>query len=136
MDNIYNPVLKQILDELQKLKLAEQDKYSDEDCDNLNKDGEQIFDEGVSQGRFEAFVKAIDVVKEKAEHNNGYSFKNAGVLVKNVRSGSFGIVLRENTVTGQIQVLERVQPPVINTHDRWKTLEIVPEIQIPKFTLD
>lgn len=52
--------------------------------------------------------------------------KNAGKLVKNKIDGTIGIVLRE-WETGQVQVLEKIQPKVINTHDSWKTLEILEE---------
>ena len=51
-------------------------------------------------------------------------YKNTGKLVKNTRDGKIGIVLREFE-TGQIQVLEKIQPLVINTHDSWKTLELL-----------
>ena len=52
--------------------------------------------------------------------------KNTGKLVKNKIDGTIGIVLRE-WKTGQVQVLEKIQPKVINTHDSWKTLEILEE---------
>ena len=52
--------------------------------------------------------------------------KNAGKLVKNKIDGTIGIVLRE-WETGQIQVLENIQPKIINTHDNWKTLELIEE---------
>ena len=52
--------------------------------------------------------------------------KNTGKLVKNKIDGTIGIVLRE-WETGQIQVLENIQPKVINTHDSWKTLELIEE---------
>ena len=52
---------------------------------------------------------------------------NCGKRVRNKNSGAVGIVLREFK-TGQVQVLERMEPMVINTHDSWKTLELVDDI--------
>lgn len=60
----------------------------------------------------------IELEQEKEKH------KNTGKLVKNKIDGKIGIVLRE-WETGQIQVLEKIQPEVINTHDSWKTLEVI-----------
>lgn len=51
-------------------------------------------------------------------------YRNTGKKVRNKNSGVVGIVLREFR-TGQVQVLERIEPTVINTHDSWKTLELV-----------
>ena len=53
-------------------------------------------------------------------------YQNTGKLVKNKIDGTIGVVLRE-WETGQIQVLEKIQPKVINTHDSWKTLELIEE---------
>lgn len=53
-------------------------------------------------------------------------YQNTGKLVKNKINGIIGIVLRE-WETGQIQVLENIQPKIINTHDSWKTLELIEE---------
>lgn len=51
-----------VLEHLEKLKKAEQDRS--DDCDeNGCGDGEQIYDDGRSQGRFEAFAKAIEIVE-------------------------------------------------------------------------
>ena len=48
--------------QLEELKKAEQDRS--DDCDeNGFGDGEQIYDDGRSQGRFEAFGEAIKIVK-------------------------------------------------------------------------
>ena len=46
----------------EKLKKAEQDRSDDCDEDGYG-DGEQIYDDGRSQGKFEAFGKAIEIVK-------------------------------------------------------------------------
>ena len=51
-----------VVEQLEKLKKAEKDRP--DDCDeNGYGDGEQIFNDGISQGRFEAFFKAIKIVK-------------------------------------------------------------------------
>lgn len=51
-----------VVEQLEKLKKAEQDRPDDCDEDGCG-DGEQIYDDGRSQGRFEAFGKAIEIVK-------------------------------------------------------------------------
>ena len=51
-----------VVEQLEKLKKAEQDRSDDCDEDG-NGDAEQIYDDGRSQGRFEAFGKAIELVK-------------------------------------------------------------------------
>ena len=51
-----------VVEQLGKLKKAEQDRP--DDCDeDVCGDGEQIYDDGRSQGRYEAFGKAIQIVK-------------------------------------------------------------------------
>ena len=51
-----------VVAQLEKLKKAEQDRT--DDCDeNGCGDGEQIYDDGRSQGRYEAFGEAIKIVK-------------------------------------------------------------------------
>lgn len=51
-----------VLNQLEKLKKIEYDK--EDECDeNGYGDSEQIFDDGVSQGRYSAFVKSIEIVK-------------------------------------------------------------------------
>lgn len=54
--------LDKVAEQLEKLKKAEQDRSDDCDEDGCG-DGEQIYDDGRSQGRFEAFGKAIEIVK-------------------------------------------------------------------------
>ena len=54
---------------------------------------------------------------------NDYS--NTGVLVKNNNDGKIGVVLRENKSTGQVQVLEKIQPKVITTHDSMDSLQVL-----------
>ena len=51
-----------VVEQLGKLKKAEQDRPDDCDEDGCG-DGEQIYDDGRSQGRYEAFGKAIQIVK-------------------------------------------------------------------------
>lgn len=51
-----------VVEQLEKLKKAEQDRPDDCDEDGCG-DGEQIYDDGRSQGRYEAFSKAIEIVK-------------------------------------------------------------------------
>lgn len=51
-----------VVERLEELKKAEQDRSDDCDEDG-NGDAEQIYDDGRSQGRFEAFGKAIEIVK-------------------------------------------------------------------------
>ncbi|MBR3133377.1 MAG: hypothetical protein IKG42_04860 [Clostridia bacterium] len=51
-------------------------------------------------------------------------YKNTGKLVRNKIDNKIGILLRE-LETGQIQVVEKIQPYVINTHNSWKTLEVL-----------
>ena len=58
------------------------------------------------------------------------SYKNTGKQVRNKKSGEIGIVLREFTATGSVQVLERIEPKVICTHDNWNTLELVEEREL------
>lgn len=50
------------MEQLGKLKKAEQDRPDDCDEDGYG-DGEQIYNDGRSQGRYEAFGKAIEIVK-------------------------------------------------------------------------
>lgn len=51
-----------VVEQLGKLKKAEQDRPDDCDEDGYG-DGEQIYNDGRSQGRYEAFGKAIEIVK-------------------------------------------------------------------------
>ena len=51
-----------VVEQLEKLKKAEQDRPDDCDEDGCG-DGEQIYDDGRSQGRYEAFGKAIQIVR-------------------------------------------------------------------------
>lgn len=60
MPTAYDP--DKVVEQLEELRKAEQDRPDDCDEDGCG-DGEQIYDDGRSQGRFEAFGKAIEIVK-------------------------------------------------------------------------
>ena len=49
-----------------------------------------------------------------------------GKRVRNKRDGKVGVILRI-LPSGAIQVIEKIEPYVINTHDSWKTLELIDE---------
>ncbi len=51
-----------VVKQLEGLRRAEQDRTDACDEDGCG-DGEQIYDDGRSQGRFEAYVRAIEIVK-------------------------------------------------------------------------
>ena len=51
-----------VVEQLEELRKVEQDRPDDFDEDGCG-DGEQIYDDGSSQGRYEAFGKAIEIVK-------------------------------------------------------------------------
>ena len=71
--------------------------------------------------------EVITIIREFIRCKNDLSYyKNTGKLVRNKRSNKRGIILREFE-TGQIQVLERIEPYVINTHDSFNTLEVEDE---------
>lgn len=72
---------------------------------------------------FELDVKTAQILFNLIEKNTEM-YKNTGKKVLNKVDGTIGIVLRE-WETGQIQVLEKIQPKVIITHDSWNTLELV-----------
>lgn len=71
----------------------------------------------------------ITIIREFIRCKNDYEklkkqIRFTGERVKNKRSGSIGIILREGEV-GSIQVLENISPKVINIHDSFKTLEFI-----------
>lgn len=51
-----------VVEELERLKETEQNR-EDESDEEGNGDAEQIFSDGESQGKFKAYIKAIEVVK-------------------------------------------------------------------------
>ena len=53
---------KKVVEQLEELRKVEQDRPDDCDEDGCG-DGEQIYDDGRSQGRYEAFGKAIEIVE-------------------------------------------------------------------------
>ena len=50
-----------VIEELVELRQKE---YNDSDEESETMDGEEIYDEGRSQGRFEAYHRAIEIVKK------------------------------------------------------------------------
>ena len=60
MPTAYDP--DKVVEQLEDLRKAEQDRTDACDEDGCG-DGEQIYDDGRSCGRFEAYVRAIDIVK-------------------------------------------------------------------------
>ena len=53
-------------------------------------------------------------------------YRYTGRQVLNLKTAEVGIVLKENE-NGSIQVLERINPEVICTHNSWDTLELLDE---------
>lgn len=54
--------MERILEQLEKLKMAE---YDDSDEEPVYEDAEDIFEDGVSSGKFKAYHKAIEIVKKE-----------------------------------------------------------------------
>lgn len=65
-----------------------------------------------------AILAALELEEDK------YMSDFIGKKVRNTKSGEIGIILRINE-SGSIQVLERICPKVINTHNSFKTLEFI-----------
>ena len=65
-------VFEKIVDKLEELKKAEIER--EDLCDEEGfGDGEEIYEDGKSQGRFEQVVRIIEIVKQEAEkYNNGW----------------------------------------------------------------
>lgn len=84
--------------------------YSEEYC-KTERECKRAFGDNWEDGRRS--------VKVEVKDNN---YENTGTLVKNSRSGKIGVVLLEFP-TGQVQVLESIQPFVICTYDSWGALE-------------
>ena len=73
--------------------------------------------------------EVITIIREFIRCKNDYEklkkqTRLTGKRVRNKKSGNIGIILRE-WETSSIQVLENINPKVINTHDSFKTLEFV-----------
>lgn len=65
-------VFEKIIEKMEELKQIEINRPDNCDEDG-NGDGEQIYDDGRSQGRYEQTVKIIEIVKQAAaENNNGW----------------------------------------------------------------
>lgn len=58
--------MERILEQLEELRMAE---YDDSDEEPKYEDGEDIFDDGVSSGKFIAYRNAIEIIKEEMETN-------------------------------------------------------------------
>ena len=54
--------IERILERLEELRMAE---YDDSDEEPVYTDAEDIFDDGVSNGKFRAYHKAIEIIKEE-----------------------------------------------------------------------
>ena len=67
-----NKAFEKIIEKLEELKKAEIER--DDLCDEEGfGDGEEIYEDGKSQGRFEQVVRIIEIVKQEAEkYNNGW----------------------------------------------------------------
>ena len=65
-------VFEKIIEKLEELRKAEIER--DDLCDEEGYgDGEEIYEDGKSQGRFEQVVRIIEIVKQEAEqYNNGW----------------------------------------------------------------
>ena len=73
-------VFENIIEQLEELKKAEIERNDlcDEECFG---DGEEIYEDGKSQGRFEQVVRIIEIVKQEAEkYNNGWIPCSSGVM--------------------------------------------------------
>ena len=75
-------VFEKIVDKLEELKKAEIER--EDLCDEEGfGDGEEIYEDGKSQGRFEQVVRIIEIVKQEAEkYNNGWIQCSSGVIPK------------------------------------------------------
>lgn len=68
MQEVFEKIIEK-LEELKKAEIERDDLYDEEGCG----DGEEIYEEGKSQGRFEQVVRIIEIVKQATEeYNNGW----------------------------------------------------------------
>lgn len=68
MQEVFSKIIEK-LEELRKAEIERDDLCDEEGCG----DGEEIYEDGKSQGRFEQVVRIIEIVKqEAAEYNNGW----------------------------------------------------------------
>lgn len=73
----------------------------------------------------------LTIIREFIRCKNDYKslkdkYKFTGRIVRNKIDGKIGIVMRVNE-NGSIQVLEKIEPKVINTHNSFETLEFLEE---------
>lgn len=94
----------------------------------LKKEKEQAWEEwnNLEQGSYETEQKLKQQIKKIQKENEELKEERqiVGIPVKNKRDGRIGIVLHQ-WESGNVAVLESINPRVINTHDSWNTLEIV-----------
>jgi hypothetical protein len=77
----------------------------------------------LGQNMSEENLKAIEnLIKRNKELEEERQI--VGMPVKNKRDGKIGIILHK-WENGNIAVLERISPRIINTHDSFNTLEII-----------
>lgn len=67
---------------------------------------------------------------------SGYDYSKCGDRVVDIRTGKIGVVLGINTETYQVQVLESIEPYVLNTHDSSKYLLPFTENSLEKAVTD
>ena len=68
MQEVFEKIIEK-LEELKKAEIERDDLRDEEGCG----DGEEIYEDGKSQGRFEQVVRIIEIVKQEAEkYNNGW----------------------------------------------------------------
>lgn len=68
MKEVFEKIVEK-LEELKKAEIERDDLCDEEGCG----DGEEIYEDGKSQGRFEQVVRIIEIVKQEAEkYNNGW----------------------------------------------------------------
>ena len=65
MQEVFEKIIKK-LEELRKAEIEREDLCDEEGCG----DGEEIYEDGKSQGRFEQVVRIIEIVKQEAEKYN------------------------------------------------------------------
>lgn len=87
--------------------------YGNEDCKYID----------VAQEDLRIFINLVDSLQKENEELKEER-QIVGIPVRNKRDGRIGIVLHQ-WESGNVAVLESINPRVINTHDSWNTLEIV-----------
>lgn len=92
----------------------------DERLFQIEEDGTlRVHEEPYYSVDFNSFNKLLELNKKMKEQ-----IEYTGRKVINKNSGKVGVILRI-TESDSIQVLEKIEPYVICTHDNWNTLELV-----------